>query len=61
MFEGRVGDMVRTAHARWRMLDIRYLGDSITHRPKVEYCVRPIRLLRRLPPIRIPAECFMRK
>lgn len=53
--------LVRTAHARWRMLDIRYLDESITHSPKVEYRVRPIRLLRRLPPIRIPAECFMRK
>ena len=60
-FGRRVGDMVRTATTRWRILDIRYLGDSITHRPKVEYLVRPIRLLRRLPPVWVPAERFMRR
>jgi hypothetical protein len=60
-FGRRVGDMVRTAHARWRILDIRYLGDSITQRPRVEYLVRPIRLLKRRPPVWIPAERFLRK
>jgi hypothetical protein len=60
-FGRRVGDMVRTANARWRILDIQYLGDSITHRPKVEYLVRPIRLFKRLPAVWVPAERFLRK
>lgn len=60
-FGRRVGDMVQIATTRWRILDMRYLGDSITGQPKVEYLVRPIRLFKRLPPVWTAADRFMQK
>ncbi|GAA2062683.1 hypothetical protein [Leifsonia soli] len=59
----RVGDIVRGVinGTRWVIVDMRFLGYDVTGRPKVEYLVRPLRLLRKLPPVWTAAERFRGK
>ncbi len=60
-FGRRVGDLVRGAGGtRWPILDLRYPSDTVTRKPIVEYLVRPIRLIRKLPPLWIVAERFIK-